>query len=80
MINSVANTSLYGIQQGYNRVDTAAQSIAEMGSKNSSNGNLDEVMLESAMELQRGKLQVQASTQALEAAEKTVGSIIDITV
>lgn len=74
---SARSSSLNGIQQGFNRVDQAAENIAKVGAT-TSNANLNEVITESAIELQRGKLQVQASAKSLEVAEKTIGSIIDI--
>lgn len=76
MINSVLGSGLQGIQKGYSTVNQAADKIAKVAGSSDPSGDLTE----SAVSLQQGKIQVQASAKVLETANKTIGSLIDIEV
>ena len=76
MINSVLGSGLQGVQKGFSMVNQAADKIAKVGDSSDPSGDLTE----SAVSLQQGKIQVQASAKVLETADKTIGSLIDIKV
>lgn len=76
MINSVLGSGLQGVQRGFSTVNQAADKIAKVDSSSDPSGDLTE----SAVSLQQGKLQVQASAKVLETADRTIGSLIDIKV
>lgn len=76
MINSVLGSGLQGVQKGFSTVNQAADKIAKVGDSSDPSGDLTE----SAVSLQQGKIQVQASAKVLETADKTIGSLIDIKV
>lgn len=73
-VGSVLNTGVRGVQSGFQRAETAAQSIASAATG-------EEVDLsEAAVDLIRSENQVKASARVIEVADRTIGSIIDIEV
>ncbi|MCG8312537.1 MAG: hypothetical protein MI976_04925 [Pseudomonadales bacterium] len=75
-INSVLGSGLQGVQKGFSTVNQAADKIAKLNESS----DLETDITESAVSLQKGKLQVQASARVLETANRTIGSLIDIEV
>ena len=70
-MDSIINSSTTGIQNGMNRMNQAAQEIAQPTQAPEARD---------MVELNRAEEQTTASARALEAADKTVGSLIDIKV
>ena len=75
-ISSVVGSGLQGVQNGFSTVNRAADKIAKVDTSENPSGDLTE----SAVSLQQGKLQVQASAKVIETANETIGSLIDIKV
>ncbi|MCG8672213.1 MAG: hypothetical protein MI867_22600 [Pseudomonadales bacterium] len=75
-IGSVLGSGLQGVQKGFTTVNQAADKIAKVSDSSDPSGDLTE----SAVSLQQGKIQVQASAKVIETADKTIGSLIDIKV
>lgn len=67
------STGLSGVREGIQRANDAAARIAENGA----GGNLSE-LTEAVVELRAAELQVKASARVIEAADRTLGSVIDI--
>jgi len=76
VIGSVYSNGLAGVQTGLSNLNKASAQIAKV----SESENPTEDLTNGAIGLLQGKLQVQASAKVLETANKTMGSIIDITV
>ena len=75
-INSVLGSGLQGVQKGFGTMNQAAERIAKVDTSADPSGDLTE----SAVSLQQGKLQVQASAKVIQTAADTIGSLIDIKV
>lgn len=75
-IDSVLGAGLQGVQKGFSTVNRAAERIANVDTSDNPSGDLTE----SAVSLQQGKLQVQASAKVIQTANDTIGSLIDIKV
>lgn len=75
-IGSISGSGLEGINKGYGVVGTAADKIAKVSSSENPAGDL----ASSVVDLQRGKIQVQASAKVLETEGLVMGSLIDIKV
>ena len=75
-IGSVLGSGLQGVQRGFTTVNQAADKIAKVNDSSDPSGDLTE----SAVSLQQGKIQVQASAKVIETADSTIGSLIDIKV
>ncbi|MDX1693249.1 MAG: hypothetical protein R3208_05755 [Ketobacteraceae bacterium] len=75
-INSVLGSGLQGVQKGFSTVNQAADKIAKVDRSDNPAGDI----AESAVSLQLGKLQVQASAKVIETANETIGSLINIKV
>lgn len=75
-VNSVLGSGLQGVQKGFSTVNQAADRIAKIDKSDNLAGDLTE----SAVSLQQGKIQVQASAKVIQTANDTIGSLIDIKV
>lgn len=75
-INSVLGSGLQGVQRGFGTMNQAAGRIAKVDTSDNPSRDLTE----SAVSLQQGKLQVQASAKVVQVAADTIGSLIDIKV
>lgn len=75
-IGSISGSGLEGINKGLAITGGAADKIARLSESDTSAGDL----ATSAVDLQRGKAQVQASAKVLETESKIIGSLIDIEV
>jgi hypothetical protein len=75
-INSVLGSGLQGVQNGFSTVNRAAEKIARVDTSENPSGDL----AQSAVSLEQGKRQVEASAKVIETHNETVGSLIDIKV
>jgi hypothetical protein len=75
-IGSISGSGLEGINKGFGIVGAAADKIAKISGSEETAGDL----ASSAVDLQRGKIQVQASAKVLETEGVIIGSLIDISV
>lgn len=72
------NSSLQGIQRGYQSLNQASQDIAAY-TVNAGNGDSDARDLTSAaVELKRAEIQVKSSAESLRTADETLGSLLDV--
>lgn len=72
---NVYNSGMQGIQRGEAQLNQAAQTVASANVRGS-DADLDSAMVEQ----KEGQRQVEASTRAIQAGGKTLGSLIDIKV
>lgn len=75
-IGSITGSGLEGINKGYGIAGAAADNIAKL----SDSKHVGEDLATSAVDLQRGKIQVQASAKVIETENQILGSLIDIKV
>lgn len=75
-IGSVLSSGLAGIQHGRNTVAKAADQIAKLNDSSQPS----EDITRSAVDLQQGKIQVQASAKVIAAHSDMMGTLIDIEV
>ena len=73
---SVQNEALQGIQRGLDGVRRNATEIASADQLNNAGQETD--LVNSLVELQENKTQVQASAKVVSAVDEVIGSIIDI--
>lgn len=66
------SAGLYGVQNGQRRVDRASTDIATAGSAPS------EVLNDRLVDLRRGGHEVKANAKVIQAADETLGTLIDI--
>ena len=75
-IGSISGSGLEGIYKGLDIAAGAADKIAKLSESEDAAGDLTSSMVD----LQRGKVQVQASAKVLETEGRLIGSLIDIEV
>ena len=75
-LGSVLNNGVSGVQSGFNTLTKAADKVAKVAQSESPTEDLTQ----SAVNLVQGKLQVQAASKVIAAADEALGSIIDIKV
>lgn len=73
-IGSAHNLGALGIQRGMDQVECGAANIA---SADRANGKHDD-LTSSLVALEEGKVQVQASAKAVQAASDLLGSLLDV--
>lgn len=75
-ILSATGSGLAGIQQGFQKVTQAAESVA----KANDSANPGSALTRSAVELLQGKQQVQASAKVIETEKEIMGTLLDVRV
>lgn len=64
-----------GVQQGNSQVREAAQQVVEATTERPAQGTVE--VTEALVKLKQGENQVEANTKTLQAADETVGTLID---
>lgn len=75
-VGSVLGNGVAGIHKGLNTLNKASEQIARVGVSPEPVRDITE----GAIDLMRGKIQVQASAKVLDTAHQTLGTLIDIEV
>ncbi len=77
-IGGAFSAGLAGIQKGQEQINQGAQEVASANTQRPVQASQD--IAKSLMEEKQGQRQVEASAKVVEAANQTIGSLVDITV
>ena len=75
-VGSITYSSVVGISRGINQANEASAKLAS--AEQSSNDQSNKETTQALVELEQGKIQVQASARVAQTAGDVIGSIIDI--
>ncbi len=75
MIDSISNTALAGIQNGF---DSLQENASQIASKSTMEGTNTQSLVESVVDLKANVQQVSASMKVLKVSEELIGTILDI--